>query len=152
MLDKDIFKTIVLNTPLVSIDLIVRNKKKQVLVGKRVNRPAQGLWFVPGGRILKDERMSNAFSRITNNELGVPLSIHQAEFIGPYEHFYDDNFSTDEFSTHYVVLAFEVLLEIGEDSLPKSQHNEYRWMTEQEILESDATHPNNYLYFQSNNK
>jgi hypothetical protein len=41
-LDRDTFKTIIDTTPLVSIDLLVRNAQGQILVGKRVNRPAQG--------------------------------------------------------------------------------------------------------------
>ncbi len=49
-LDRDTFKTIIDTTPLVSIDLLLRNAQGQILVGKRVNRPAQGFWFVPGGR------------------------------------------------------------------------------------------------------
>ncbi|WP_188925660.1 NUDIX domain-containing protein [Shewanella algicola] len=59
------------NTPLVSIDFVVYNQKGEVLLGKRNNRPAQGGWFVPGGRIKKDELMSAAFKRLAKNELGV---------------------------------------------------------------------------------
>ena len=41
-------------TPLVAVDLIIENRNKEILLGKRVNRPAQGYWFVPGGRILNN--------------------------------------------------------------------------------------------------
>ncbi|TOB15241.1 NUDIX domain-containing protein, partial [Vibrio parahaemolyticus] len=54
-LDEQTFKLVVASTPLVSIDLIIRNSKRQILLGQRTNRPAQGFWFVPGGRICKDE-------------------------------------------------------------------------------------------------
>ena len=47
MLELETFKTVVASTPLVSIDLIVRNRQGQVLLGLRTNRPAQGGWFVP---------------------------------------------------------------------------------------------------------
>ncbi|MBJ6922853.1 GDP-mannose mannosyl hydrolase, partial [Vibrio cholerae] len=46
-LDELTFKTVVASTPLVSMDLIVRNRYGQVLLGLRTNRPAQGFWFVP---------------------------------------------------------------------------------------------------------
>lgn len=52
-LDRETFKAIIDTTPLVSIDMLVRNYQCQILVVKRVNRPAQGFWFVPGGRNLK---------------------------------------------------------------------------------------------------
>ncbi len=71
-LDELTFKTVVASTPLVSMDLIVRNKRDQVLLGLRTNRPAQGFWFVPGGRICKDETFEQAFVRLTEMELGQP--------------------------------------------------------------------------------
>ncbi len=53
VLNDSLFKTIVANTPLISIDLIIQNSQKKILLGKRINRPAQGYWFVPGGRVRK---------------------------------------------------------------------------------------------------
>ena len=147
MLEGHIFKSVVKFTPLVSIDLIVRNNFNEVLVGKRVNRPAYGYWFVPGGRIRKDENMESAFLRLTNNELGINISMSNGKFLGPFEHFYEDNFSTDDFSTHYIVLAFEVNVEISLEDLPNQQHSLYRWVSEKEILESDVIHANNRFYF-----
>ena len=94
-LDRDTFKTIIDTTPLVSIDLLVRNAQGQILVGIRVNRPAQGYWFVPGGRILKNERLAEAFSRLTEAELGLKLDIKHARYLGLYEHLYDDSIFTD---------------------------------------------------------
>jgi colanic acid biosynthesis protein WcaH len=47
------FATVVRSTPLISIDLIVENESGEFLLGKRTNRPAQGYWFVPGGRVQK---------------------------------------------------------------------------------------------------
>ncbi|HGY7193620.1 TPA: NUDIX domain-containing protein, partial [Escherichia coli] len=61
-LDDNAFKNIIRNTPLISIDLIIQNEKDEYLVGKRNNRPARGFWFVPGGRILKDESLDNGFA------------------------------------------------------------------------------------------
>lgn len=147
MLSNDLFKTIVEHTPLVAIDLIVRNKSGEILLGKRNNRPAQDYWFVPGGRILKDERFSEAFTRLTQTELGVPLNISEGVFLGPYEHHYQDNFSDTDFSTHYVVLAFEIELDTKVDQLPKLQHAEYQWFSEVELLKSDSVHSHTKWYF-----
>jgi colanic acid biosynthesis protein WcaH len=61
MLPFETFKTIIKNAPLISIDQIVSNQVGQILLGKRNNRPAQGYWFVPRGRIRKGESMSVAF-------------------------------------------------------------------------------------------
>lgn len=106
----DLFKNIVANTPLISIDLIVKNDKGQVLLGQRQNRPAQGFWFVPGGRVRKNESLDNAFIRLTQEELGIVKYRHQAQWLDVYQHFYEDSvFSDDDSpSTHYIVLAYQL--------------------------------------------
>jgi colanic acid biosynthesis protein WcaH len=57
-LSRSSFIDVVKRTPLVSIDIIVENRRNQVLLGLRKNEPAKGFWFVPGGRILKNERIA----------------------------------------------------------------------------------------------
>lgn len=96
-LEFELFKTIVEHTPLISIDLIIRNDKGEVLLGQRLNRPAKNYWFVPGGRIFKDESFEIAFKRITFEELGYQITLDQANFLGVYEHFYNDNVSGARF-------------------------------------------------------
>ena len=58
-----LFSSIIEHAPLISMDLVVRDMAGNVLLGKRLNRPAQGYWFVPGGRIRKGEHFDAAFSR-----------------------------------------------------------------------------------------
>lgn len=148
MLPLDTFKTIIESTPLISIDLIVRTNEGKVLLGKRLNRPAQGYWFVPGGRILKDESFPSAFNRLIKDELG--LDEVGSKFKGIYQHFYDDNFSEDDFTTHYVVLAYEI--NIGKEllNLPLEQHSAYQWFSENELLHNQQTHTHTKWYFQDN--
>jgi colanic acid biosynthesis protein WcaH len=56
--------------PLVAIDLIIRNRRGEVLLELRNNEPAKGCYFVPGGMIVKNERLADAFARIAKNETG----------------------------------------------------------------------------------
>jgi colanic acid biosynthesis protein WcaH len=149
MLPFETFKTIIKNTPLISIDLIVSNQVGQILLGKRNNRPAQGYWFVPGGRILKDESMSIAFRRLTLNELGVELNIEKAELIGPFEHFYKDNVSVEDFSTHYIALGYRLLVDDTLLNLPTEQHNQYKWISVDELLGDAEVHKHSRWYFDS---
>lgn len=81
-LSQEDFATVVRSTPLISIDLIVENERGEFLLGKRTNRPAQGLWFVPGGRVQKDETLSDAFERLTLAELGLQLPMAAGQFYG----------------------------------------------------------------------
>ncbi len=137
----------VANAPLVSIDLVVRGPDGRVLLGQRTNRPAQHCWFVPGGRIVKDESVQQAFERLLQAELGISADGMTARFRGIYQHFYDDNFSGLGFSTHYVVLAYEISLSEMPLELPDAQHCEYRWFTEQALLNEPLVHKHTRWYF-----
>lgn len=134
------FRQVVASTPLVSIDLILSHEK-QVLLGQRLNRPAQGYWFVPGGRIRKNEPLKAAFQRLTLSELGVELNYDQASFLGACDHFYNDSMFDESSSTHYVALGFYQELGAGELAcLPRAQHSEFKWWGFLEALTSDLVH------------
>lgn len=150
-LDSELFKSVVANTPLISVDLIVRNPKYQILLGKRVNRPAQGYWFVPGGRVRKDERLADAFARLVNEELGLTTyGMQDALFLGPFEHFYTDNFSGNDFSTHYVVLGYQIDIDLLSGQFPEEQHDSYRWFSVNELLNLPDVHIHTKQYFKNN--
>jgi len=59
--------TVIRLAPLVAIDLIIRDPQDRILLGLRNNEPAKGYFFVPGGIILKDEPLAEAFVRIMKN-------------------------------------------------------------------------------------
>ncbi len=146
-LSQEDFATVVRSTPLISIDLIVENERGEFLLGKRTNRPAQGFWFVPGGRVQKDETLANAFERLTLAELGLRLPMAAGQFYGVWQHFYDDNFSGPDFTTHYVVLGFRLKVSEADLRLPDAQHDDYRWLTPEALLASDNAHDNSRAYF-----
>lgn len=156
-LDDSTFKTVVSSTPLVSIDLVIRDAAGRALLGLRTNRPAQNQWFVPGGRVLKNERLAEAFTRLVAAELGVQLSIDRARLLGVYDHLYSDSIWGDSVSTHYVVTAFEldasdlIATETGGafslDTLPDKQHADYRWFEVDTLLRSDQVHEHTKWYF-----
>ena len=153
MLDSQVFANIVAVTPLVSIDLVVLRGGREVLLGLRNNRPAKGSWFVPGGRIFKDESMRTALFRIAEKELGLGKLIGQGEltlsFHGAYEHMYSDCFAGDiGVTTHYVVLAHKV--ECPNDfALPVAdeQHAELKWWTIEDAMKSPEVHQYTKNYF-----
>ena len=111
MIDDQKLLQVIDSTPLVSIDLILQNSMGEVLLGKRTNRPALNSWFVPGGRIRKNERIAEAFKRISLKELGCELSLENAELLGGFDHIYEDNYLNQKgINTHYVVLAYRVMV------------------------------------------
>ena len=136
MLVDTTFKAIIDSAPLISIDILLK-KDGKVLLGKRLNKPAQGYFFSTGGRVNKNEAIDSAMGRIAKNELNIELKT-TPKFIGVFEHFYDDSIY-ENVSTHYVNLAYEYEVEEVSD-LPTDQHNEYQWFTINELLKSKQVH------------
>jgi colanic acid biosynthesis protein WcaH len=142
------FRTVVRLAPLIAIDLIIRNPRSEVLLGLRNNEPAKGVYFVPGGIVLKNERLADAFARILKRETNFDARIEDARLRGAYEHFYEENrFGDPAFGTHYVVLGYE--LKMSDTATPEAdlQHSELRFWTERELMASELVHDNTKAYF-----
>jgi colanic acid biosynthesis protein WcaH len=140
---------VIKKTPLVSIDLIIENSQNQILLGLRKNAPAKDFWFVPGGRILKDESIPHAFNRIAKDELGINLACEKANFIGVFEHWYPDNFTQKQkASTHYIVLAHHIKITDAPLEFPDDQHAQHKWFDKTSLLKDKKVHPNTKAYFE----
>lgn len=149
MIDDSQFLKVIEAAPLVSIDLIIENNEAGILLGKRLNRPAQDYWFVPGGRIQKNEKIAEAFTRISQTELGITLSVNDAQLLGAYNHIYDDNYLGEEgINTHYVVLGYKIKWPNDLEIQPDDQHSELKWWSIRELLDNTDVHPNTKAYFE----
>jgi len=141
---------VVRHAPIVSADLLIFDGEGRLLVGRRTNAPARGTLFVPGGRVRKDESMSQAVVRIADAELGIAVSGEDATIHGVYQHLYNDNWSNEEFGTHYVCFAHTLTLSHVPPGLASGcddQHEELRWLCPEEIVASKEVHPYVRNYF-----
>ena len=148
-LEQPTFTTVLDSTPLVSIDLLIINESNEALLGKRLNRPAKGFWFVPGGRIFKNESLANAFKRISYEELAFEYKIEYAELLGPYDHFYDDSVLGKDIKTHYVAIAYSLKVQTEQLSkLPiNEQHCCYKWFDIGTLKNNQQVHVHTKWYF-----
>jgi len=137
-LDNKIFKCVVENTPLISIDIIIK-KEDKILLGKRKNKPAKNFYFTTGGRIFKNETINQAINRIAKEELNIKIDKNKLKFIGIFEHFYTDSIF-DNISTHYINIAYFYEIENKIELLPLEQHSEYKWFSIEEIMKNDLVH------------
>lgn len=137
-LDAEEFLQIIMLSPLFSIDLVVVNEERELLVGKRTNAPAKGSWFVPGGRVYKNESLNEAFVRISSAELGEKVELSECQLLGVFEHFYDDCALSDNVSTHYINTPYLVNTRKEMIDAPSIQHDSYRWIPLNKI-EADLT-------------
>ena len=147
-LSDDEFLQVIRNTPLVSVDLIVRNPRDEVFLTFRKNQPAKSFWFVPGGRILKDETIDRAFRRIVETDLRLHKDFKAAHFLGVFEHFYRENkFENPEFGTHYVVLAYAIKISETLELAATQEHAAYKWLSVSDLLRDAEVHPNTKGFF-----
>jgi colanic acid biosynthesis protein WcaH len=91
---------------------------------KRKDQPAQGEWWVPGGRVLKGEMMHEAVSRKCREELNIDC------FVGPIVHTAETIFPNGPFgqSTHSINSCFLAYPKETNNIVLDSHHENYMWV------------------------
>ena len=140
MLDSDIFQTVIENVPLVSIDLCIVYDGR-LLLGMRNNEPLKGVWFTPGGRILKNETWTESLKRIALSELGLQVDgPENFQLMGVWDHFYDNSVISKNISTHYVNLPHYMPMECLPDLKLDDQHDEMAWFDLDDVENNNTFH------------
>ncbi len=131
------FKEFVKNGPLASVDFNILNEYNESLFLYRLTPPASKKFFTPGGRIFKNERITEAIKRILKNEINFNLKDSLSiEFVKVNEHFYPDSAFDKSISTHYINLLYEIRVE--KDALTGldknfDDHESIKWIGKDEI-------------------
>jgi colanic acid biosynthesis protein WcaH len=141
-LPKEEFLELIKTSRLPSIDLIIFNEHDEVLLGERLNRPAQGFHFAPGGRIFTGESEQEAFERIVLKELGIILSPNQyVRLEKKYKHDYTDNmFNVEGIGTHYDPVAFVCYIPSNIKLKNDDQHSGFKSWNINEALADEKVH------------
>lgn len=143
----DNFKAVIRNAVLVAIDLLLLNERNEVLLGKRLNAPAKGFLFVPGGSVHKGETVADCLKRVAKTETGLEISQDEVELQGIYDHMYEDSCFDSTVPTQYVVIACRCRIRSDAIFTHDDQHEYLRFMTIPELLNSPEVHPNTKSYF-----
>lgn len=67
------YRGVLQRVPVLCVDGIIMAGQGKYLLVKRKNEPLRGRWWVPGGRVLKGEKLAQAFRRKMRDELGLRL-------------------------------------------------------------------------------
>lgn len=150
------FLQVVQNTPLIALDLIIQDPTThKILLGYRKHEPAKDTWFVPGGRIYKNETIECALQRVLKDELGVCSFSGEYKIASVSNHIYDTCFYEENplyTNTHYVVIGIQINIDsstINYDQLLE-QHSNYKWLTSNEIMNEKNVHVNTIQHVQGN--
>ena len=113
--------------PVVCIDAIIMNNKGQYLLIKRKNEPLKGDYWVPGGRLLKNETLNDAVLRKVKEELGIES--HVVMPIGVYEDFFDKSPLNPENGLHTISIVY-LIIAGSENICIDEQSDDWGWFDE----------------------
>ncbi len=121
-----LYKKILQAVPISTVDLVVvrgYGKNREFLLGKRRNKPYKEKWFIPGGRILWGESLTEAVQRHLKGELGLH-SVHFS-FVS---HYSFEN-PPGEQGVRYFALLHIYRVEIGKgvEPRPDKENSEFAW-------------------------
>jgi colanic acid biosynthesis protein WcaH len=121
------YKKFLEQMPLVCIDAIIMNNKGQYLLIKRKNEPLKGDYWVPGGRLLKNETLNDAVLRKVKEELGIES--HVVMPIGVYEDFFDKSPLNPENGLHTISIVY-LIIAGSENICIDEQSDDWGWFDE----------------------
>ena len=128
MIPAHIYTQILEHMPICAVDFVLLHQGK-VLLALRKDEPAKGQWWIPGGRVLKNETLIDAVKRKAKQEMGVDVEIIRK--IDSYEvMFTEAPFPDVKTGVHYLAVCFLV---IPQDtniiiSLDKTQQK-HKWIS-----------------------
>ena len=121
---EDIYAKIIESVPIACVDIVVVYDHQALLV-KRMNYPARGEWWIPGGRVLWGEMMVDTAQRKAREELGVDVHV------GPLVHTSETMFPVGPTGVpvHTINSCFCVFpVDDNCKFLFDNQHDHYRWV------------------------
>ncbi len=101
---QSLYTQILEHMPIPAVDFVLQNQKK-VLLALRKDEPAKGQWWIPGGRIQKNETLEAAIKRKALQEIGIEVEIIRK--INCYEVFFDNApFPEVKTGVHYLSVCY----------------------------------------------
>ena len=138
-LDADLYAAVVRNTVVFCVDILLvrRNPetgRRECLLAERSSEPAKGIWWLPGGRLLKGETFFDTAVRKAKQETGLNASqVRPIQVLGVWNTFFPfSSWDTDEVkgtqTVNPIILA-EVLTDKGAEIKLDAQHENLKWIS-----------------------
>jgi colanic acid biosynthesis protein WcaH len=116
-IEDEIYLKIMENMPIASVDILTVHNGRLLLLS-RINEPAKGMWWSPGGRVRKGEKLVEAAKRELKEETGLgPEKIVEK---GVMSHFWSD--------VHFITIFFRA--DVGSDKVElNDEHSDFKWVS-----------------------
>lgn len=127
LIDQKTYKKIYSLIPIPCVDILIIHDK-EFLLGKRVQKPARNQWFVPGGRVFKNETLARAARRKVNEELGVNIKISDLNFLTARQTIFKNSALGGPIHTVNMVFILPLKLK-PKINFDKKYHSEMKWFS-----------------------
>jgi len=122
--DKNLYKLMLGSFPIPCVDIVVECKEKFLFL-KRTEKPAQGEYWFPGGRLYKNETLEDCIKRKLNEEVGIG-SYKLIDQIGAFETIFDDG--PFESQSHTINVTYHVIVDSEEIKKNDKFFDDYKWI------------------------
>lgn len=125
---EDLYKKILSVSPIVCVDVYIYHAPtEEFLFFLRTNKPAQGLFCCPGGRVVKNEQLFAAAKRKLHDETGWAVSVNNLRLIGVTDTaFPDSHFSATP--CHTINISFLYTVSRKPKVKLNNEHAQYAWL------------------------
>ena len=123
---EELFLSISQLTPIINVDILIKNNKNEILLTWRSDRYYGPGWHVPGGIVRFKETLLDRVKKVAKSELLLELE----NINGPIEHHEMFN-NTRDIRGHFISFVFEVVLtqqppiKLKSGTIPKE--GEWKW-------------------------
>lgn len=119
-----VYNEILANVPIVCVDLVIVKENKVFLI-KRKNKPSEGVYWVQGGRMNKNESPEDCGLRKAAAELNIPIEkIKITKYLGTFSTEFND--SEQGSPSHTVNITFQAELSDVSPSFDQD-HSDGKW-------------------------
>lgn len=122
---EELYKKILENMPVFCVDVIIVKDKKVLLV-KRRDEPCKGQWWVPGGRVYKNEKTEDAAIRKAKEETGLDVEIVRR--VGFYEIMIKEAAFGVRTGTHNPVVVYLLKPKSNQEIHVDETSSNYKWI------------------------
>ncbi|MCX6701624.1 MAG: NUDIX domain-containing protein [Candidatus Zambryskibacteria bacterium] len=125
----ELFKEIVSNMPICTVDIVFFNEKKdRIFLCKRANEPLKGVFMTNGGRLFKNEELEDCAIRQVKTELGISINKNQLVF-GGITNMITNASKFDETNYHAMDIFFGYIINESTPIKLDNQHSESKWFS-----------------------
>ena len=128
LIEDKLYKEIVKNIIIQTVDIVFLNSKNQILLWLRENNPLKWVYYLPWWRRNKNERILDSAKRKSKEELWIDISTNKLKFLGVYDDIYNNSMYKNIW-THCspIIYAYKLSSEEEKNIKNDSQHSEFKF-------------------------